>query len=307
MGYITDETLNIPPLRVSELNSSSTYYDHMAAAPSDEVLHSMWLWWAIIAGAVTVLTMVVFVGILRSRRTRRKAFNLYLVFLMIPDLIFSFFCAINCILNMVVGHYISAGWCQFQSIYCVFGIGANAWLNAFIVHELFKMLRLSKRCIRYHPPKIRTVVKHVVGVYTWAAFVAFMTLFHIPFLKSGVHIGAACLPLVFDRKSNIFFFVVFLPLFALIPLLYAFVVVVIIVRQKLMVGAPERTRSLSVYFCRLLIVYLVMWLPSLVFLFIAGGWIANPWVSGKIYFCLRIALLIASSFGSIFLTFAFLN
>jgi len=280
MGYIADETLNIPPLRVWELNSSSTYFDRMAAAPSDKVLHVMWMGWAIIAGIVTIITIIVFIGILRSRRTRRKAFNLYLVFLMIPDLTFSFFCTVNCILNMVVGHYISAGWCQFQSIYCVFGIGANAWLNAFIVHQLYTMLRLTKRCIRYHPPKLRTVVKQAEGVYIWAAFVAFMTLFHIPFFKSGVHIGAACLPLVFDQKSNIFFFAVFLPIFALIPLLYSFFIAILVWRHNLMVGAADQTRNLSIYFFRLIVVYLVMWLPSLVFLFVAGGFI-NPWVGRK--------------------------
>ena len=282
MSWVQDNTLNMDVPKVWQLNASSTSADHVGAAPSNKSLFFMWLFWALIAAIAAVLTIIVFTGILRSRRVRSKSFNLYLVFLMIPDIIFSFFCSISCIKNMAVGRYNSAGWCQFQSIYCVFGIGANSWLNAVIARELYNMLLASRNCERYHPPKARTVILQSLAVYLWSFAVAMMTLFQLPFYKSGLHIGAACLPLAFDRQSEIFFYCFFLPCFALIPLIYSCWKVCLVLRNKLW-PSSERARCLSIYFSRLIIVYLLMWLPSLLLLFVLGDKV-NPWVRNWLHF-----------------------
>lgn len=280
MNFIPGEEgvpLNVPPLRQWQLNSSSTYYDHMVAAPSDEALFFMWLFWAILTAFVTVITMIVFLGILSNQRARKTSFNIYLIFLMIPDLIFSFFCLINCALNLRAGHYVSPAWCQFQSVYAIFGIGANAWLNGLIIRELYIMVRSSHSRRRYFPPSRTTVVKQAAAVYLWSAFVASLGLFHLPVQKTGLHSGAACLPLIFDTPSTIFFFVVFLPIFAFFPLLYAVWVTFNVFYYKLL-PRTGKTRNLTVYFLRLVGVYIVMWLPSLLFIFVFGGWV-SPWVS----------------------------
>ena len=81
-----------------------------------------------------------------------------LVFLIIPDLVFSFFCGVTCALNAANGDYVSAGWCRFQVVYCVWGIGSNAWLNAAIARHVHDMLRCGQAMKRYFAPTRRQVV-----------------------------------------------------------------------------------------------------------------------------------------------------
>lgn len=122
----TDSTpLNVPPLRVWDLNENSTRYDRIVAAPSDEALFRMWVIWSVLNYVVSAFVFIVFFGILSDRKARRSPFNLYLIFLMIPDILFAFTCAITCTLNAIVGHFYSVPVCKFQSFYVVFGIGES--------------------------------------------------------------------------------------------------------------------------------------------------------------------------------------
>lgn len=115
--------LNVPPLRTWDLNENSTRYDHIVAAPSDEALVRMWAIWSALTFLVSVFVLIVFLGILSDTKARRSSFNLYLIFLMVPDLVFSLICTISCAINSLVGHFYSESLCRFQSFYVMFGIG----------------------------------------------------------------------------------------------------------------------------------------------------------------------------------------
>lgn len=104
-------------IRQWELTSHSTRYDRLQAAPSDAQLETMWLLWVVVSSVVAVGVGTVLVGLLADRKARRNPFNLYLVFLMVPDILFSGFCAISCALNWSQGHMWSTAACQFQSFY----------------------------------------------------------------------------------------------------------------------------------------------------------------------------------------------
>merc|ERR1711976_1090557 len=84
-----------------------------------------------------------------DEKVRSKPFNLYLIYLMIPDFTFSLLCAITCLLNALNGGFYSHAMCNFQQLYVVFGIGSNAWLNSIIAHQLHKILRQSNTRRRY--------------------------------------------------------------------------------------------------------------------------------------------------------------
>ena len=89
--------------------------------------------------------------------------------------------------------------------------------------------------------------------------------------------GLACLPHEYDTTSTVFQWVVFVPLFALVPTAYAMYVALDVVRGKLL--PPEgKKRDLAIYFFRLVVVFLVMWVPSIFLMFVAGGHLP-AWVS----------------------------
>lgn len=115
--------INIPHIRYSELGSNSTRYERLIAAASNDEIFFMWLFWSILTGLVTIFSSTVFLGLLSDKRARVKPFNMYLIFLMVPDIFYGLMCFINCSMNLAVGHFYSEGWCLYQSFYTVWGIG----------------------------------------------------------------------------------------------------------------------------------------------------------------------------------------
>ena len=107
----------------SELNSTHTRYDNIVASGSIEERHRQWTIYSSTALVVAAFILLVLTTILVNRGVRQQPFNLFLIFLMIPDFVFSFLCGINCAINAANGGYKSDAWCKFQSFYCVWGIG----------------------------------------------------------------------------------------------------------------------------------------------------------------------------------------
>jgi len=141
-----------PKLRVWQINENSTRYQIMDAAPSDKDLQHYWWSWAVIALFVGSCSLILFLSILSSPKARRNPFNVYLLYLAVPDFVFSLSCGVTCLLNAWNGEYWSAWMCNFQDWYCVFGIGANMWLNACVTRELHTMLKFSHGRKRYMSP-----------------------------------------------------------------------------------------------------------------------------------------------------------
>lgn len=269
----------VPPLRVDELNELSSRYDHIVAAPPDEDLVKYWYIWTVLASACGIFSFVVFLSILTNRKVLKKPFNLYLIYLMIPDFTFSLLCALTCLLNALNGAYWSHWMCNFQQFYVVFGIGANAWLNCIIAHQLHMILQHSSTRRRYKLPTRRRVTFHAVAVYLWCFFLGSWGIYeaeNFPF-HSGQASGLACLPLEgSDKASSIFFWVCFFPLFVGIPIAGVVWICWNIFFRKLM-PPPGRRRLFTIYFGRLIIVFLVMWIPTLLLMFFFAPW-APQWV-----------------------------
>ena len=267
-----------PMLRTWELNENSTRYDQLLAAPSDETMHKYWIGWAAIAIAVGLSSLVVFLGVVSSRKARENAFNVYLLYLMIPDFTFSLLCGVTCALNAANGGYWSEWMCNFQQFYVIFGIGANAWLNAAVSHQLYKLLRFSYQRRKYQSPSRAYVTKQAIAVYLYCAFLGcwgFIEKENFPY-HIGAPSGLACLPIETDKQSTIFFWLCFFPLFVGIPIAYvAYVSYEVFLGGKLLPPTGKR-RILTVYFFRLILVFLVMWIPAFILMFIAATWLP-PW------------------------------
>lgn len=273
-----DVPLGQPPIRNWELNSNSTRYDHLVAAPSDTDLRRMWILWSTLQIIVVIFVASVFTAVLVSRRARRNPFNIYLIFLFLPDLFYCAACTITCVLNAAVGHYYSPQMCQFQSFYLVFATCANSWLNAAICRQLHLMLRSSHVRRKYMVPSRTKIAKEACIVYLWACFVASWALIGRGFFphRTGSVIGTACMPLEYDFDSSMFFFLFFMPCLALIPQFYVAYVSFDIWNRGLLPPVGKR-RILAIYFIRIVAVFVVMWLPVLFLTWVGTNW-AGPWV-----------------------------
>ena len=274
--------LGRPPLRLWELNDNSTRYDRLVAAPSDDDLRLMWILWATLASVVTIFVLTEFLAILFSPvpSTRRNPFNVYLLYLMVPDLWFAAACAVTCVINAHVGHFFSPGLCRFQSFYVVWAVTANSWLNAAIARQLHTMLSSSNLRMRYHVPTRWRVTYEALTVYGLATFVAswiFVPSQWLPHRTAAIS-GQACIPVEYSRASSIFFFVVYVPFMTLIPLVYTGWVGFDIWYHGLMPPVGRR-RLLARYFMRIIAVFVTMWLPFIVLVYVvAGNFWLEPWV-----------------------------
>jgi hypothetical protein len=84
---------------------------------------------------------------------------------------------------------------------------------------------------------------------------------------AGPASGLACLPREIDTRTSVFFWLCFFPLFAGIPTVYVVYVSYNVFQRKLLPPSGKR-RLLAVYFFRLIFAFLIMWIPTLIILFI---------------------------------------
>ena len=155
--------------------------------------------------------------------------------------------------------------------------GSNAWINAVIARHLHDMLLCSSRRQRYFPPRRKQVVIESLLVYLWMGFIASWPF--IPALphQARLSAGLACLPHEYDRNSTLFLWLIFMPFFALIPTAYSLYVAFDVWRRNLLPPSGKHL-DLAIYFFRLVSVFLIMWVPSIFLMFIAGGFLSS-WVA----------------------------
>ena len=95
---------------------SGTRYELFRAQPSLDELKRMWQVWAVIAALSAAACGIVVVSIFCSAIARASAFSLYVAFVLLPDLIFSFLCCITCSTNAAAGHYTSDWMCTSSTL-----------------------------------------------------------------------------------------------------------------------------------------------------------------------------------------------
>ena len=271
-------------LRVWDIDdSNSTRYDRLRAAPSDDDLRIMWTSISAVLFLVGVLTFVVLLGILTApRKVRNNTFNTFLFFLVIPDFIFSACCCLTCFMNAVRGQYFSHLMCRFQHFYLVFGIGANAWLNALVALQLYRLLRKSRFPIykkQYKIPTPRDATRQSLLVYLFVSALA--CFFYIPNENDALaiisHKGMFCMAGEVNLTSSFLFWGFVFPLVVLIPLVIV-VWTYFQVHRYQMLPKTGRRRTLTLFFTQLILIFIVMWVPGLSFVFIGGGY-GSPWIT----------------------------
>lgn len=261
-----------PRIRWIDLNENSTRFDYMVAGPTENsTIISMW--WGF--GPLLILTIyvvgLVILSILRSPQARASSFNLYLVAVLLPDLIFALLCISICWTSALSG-YMRPQLCQLESWMIVNGITANAWMNVAIIKQVHTMLRHGHQRKRYFPPTPRRVCAEAIAVYIAAAILGCLPLIppsiNILPLRIGISSGFFCAPVEYDIASSLFFHLFFFQLMGGIPLLYAgYVFVDVLLVSKLM-PRDRRARQFALYLMRIVLVFFIWWIPALLFLFV---------------------------------------
>lgn len=277
-SYDEPPSLVDPPLRVWELNKTSSRYDRSFAAPSDETLQLMWSLWSGFFFLFSAVILVVFMAMVRSKRVRQQSFNLYLIFLVFPDLLFVFLCASTCLYLAINPGYEYPIICRIQSFYAVFGLGANSWLNAMIGMEVHRMLRESHQGIRYQPPSLWQVRRNSLCCYLFTILFALCGWFRetLPLWPTVAQNGILCLPGEYNQTTTIFFWIFGVPLLIVIPLVYVAYVSLDVLCHKLLPPSGRR-RELAIYFFRILSVFVIFWMPCLLVVCAMGGAHGVPW------------------------------
>lgn len=91
-GFHHGLPLGQPSIRKWKLTWKSTRHDKELAAPSDEDHRIMWTTYSAVLIVISILMMTIFfLAPVKRKIIRRNAFNLYLIYLMIPGMIFSYF------------------------------------------------------------------------------------------------------------------------------------------------------------------------------------------------------------------------
>lgn len=146
-----------------------------------------------------------------------------------------------------------------------------------MAYHIYDLLQKSAQRLRYKPPSRRQVIINSVLVYAWSAFLSSWIFWDILPHQPGLQNGLACLPVMYSSESMIFFFAVFVPVLVGFPAMYVMYVAIRIWRLRLLPSSGS-TRNVSIFIARLILVFIVMWVPSLILMFIASFWIP-PWVS----------------------------
>lgn len=265
--------LGKPALRIWELNETSTSYDKQRAAPSDATMRRVWTAWSTFFFAFAAFNIIVFLGIVTARKVRRRPFNVYVIFLMIPDIIYTLSCAIQCALLAARNGFQTPLACQIQSFYLMFGLTANSWMNALVARELRRLLTWSGRRGRYKPPPYKTIVRDSLVVYFASACISFISwVVNVPWWphRTDLQNGLVCLPMAYDMASTLVFWLLFFPVMSAIPLMYCAWVAFDVWRRNLL-PPPGKRRELMIYFYRITGVFAVMWVPGVFFFYVSAA------------------------------------
>eukprot|EP00977_Amphora_coffeiformis_P026744 scaffold29618_cov183-Amphora_coffeaeformis.AAC.6 len=246
-------------------STSLTRFDYPRVSSSPEDLHLQFS----ILGTVNLLVAfscgLLILGILRSRRVgvSKGPFDLYLLFIALPDFISGFSCMLTCWMSAPEKSYVSEEMCGYQAFYLNATVAANTWMNAVIIYQIHKLLRYSNVRRRYIPPTTQQACCHAAIVYAYAILWGVLCgmqvdLFGMPFNSHALS-GLYCIPME-EKGNSWFYYLAFLPGIFILPSLYALAIMAHILLKGMLPGSGRR-RVLALFLIRIIFLYIAVFLP----------------------------------------------
>ena len=236
-----------------------------SSSPNEYYPHS-WVVSTYIAGgiatAASAYAVFFLTCILSNREARSKAYNVYLLALVLPD------CQLNVIWAMAAfyeasheGTYPSQSFCLARNGSSYLYYYGNLYLNAIVAREVFQLVFNSYRRIRTPPPSISLVLRQVSAVYAFAGVVTMWSVATVPWslftvsdpLFCHTSLGSEYIP---AGWSTVIGFGVVLPPIAYVVYLYYRI------RRERLLPVSGRTHAVYMYFFRILVVFFAFYLPN---------------------------------------------
>jgi len=163
-----------------------------------------------------------------------------------------------------------------------------------VASQVYRLLVKTKRLENYLPPAPREVVLQCLGMYAIAAFIRSWTLWGVLPHRANAFVGIGCMPMPYSDESIYFFCYAFVPAFIGIPSVYLGFVAFKILRGGMLAPSQRssmvrptgqdrassartrQARALTIYFSRIIVVYLFMWVPIIFTLLFD---VNNPWLT----------------------------
>jgi hypothetical protein len=258
-------------------NNSSTYVlnDDDLQNYNDDKIASYPTSWAVVnftlgvVELVTSLIGILFIGIVySSKKTRNISFNLYLIFIVIPDvLINAAYGIVQVSLACNDGIYKSRGYCTMGLLSYFFYFFCNFPLNALVAYEIHTLLIRSSKRMRMQPPSLRKVYTQILVVYLFACLMAVwftLGLFGIPWspmyiVNEDTYATTLGSTILTTPVCYVIFWSVIL-----VPTIYAVYVRSSIWYRNLIPDVSDRMKSITYYFMRIVLLFFGFNIPNLI-------------------------------------------
>ena len=118
-------------------------------------------------------------------------------------------------------------------------------MNAVVAYEVFELLKKSYQGVRVKPPTMKKVTIQAAVVYLYA-----LIMFTVHYCLDGKMNMTIVAPIYFMLSAGF-------------PIIYLCYVCIIIWYRGLVPSLGGRLREISLYFFRIIVVFLVFWLPAI--------------------------------------------
>mmetsp|Transcript_18410 Transcript_18410/g.42498 ORF Transcript_18410/g.42498 Transcript_18410/m.42498 type:complete len:414 (+) Transcript_18410:187-1428(+) len=198
-----------------------------------------------------------FVGSVFSRKkVYNNTLNLYVAFLLLPDAANNFVVFVYGIFEVQLCE-ISGPWRPYYEFMIFFYFFCNFYLNVVVAQEIYSILEQSSRRKKAKPPPLKKGIAQISLIYVLAILLGIWAILDVPWS-------------FFDRGnfgspddgafSELGSFILVGCLIA-IPLVYILVICVLI-RVKGLLPKDGKTRSVTIFFGRIVVIFFVFYLPG---------------------------------------------
>lgn len=205
---------------------------------------TLWKFRSVLAMSLVSFAMccVLIISILSDANTRNKGYNLYLLFLALPDAIFNLI-QVCCLSLTLLGISVNI----YPKVALYFTVVVNTWLNAVICYQILFFLLQTKICQRIAPPSPKYVCLQALATYCLGFIIMFLEI-----------------------RFNIALFDLLVCCVVVIPPLFYWFYVCIRIRVGKLLPKSGRSRSLSIYMIRVGVAFVCVWLPAFMLMV---GWL----------------------------------
>jgi len=195
--------------------------------------------------------------------TRKFTYNLYIIFIMLPDAMLNAIEGIKWIVEANNNGVIPISMCYLRYFLIIFYYCSNLYVNAVVAMQVHHLVLNSYKRKRTIPPSVQKVFKQVAAVYIFS--LAFAGWFVAPLRISPITVTYTNFCAIdfgsesFGATSGMMVLLVaFVP-----PMCYVFWIGYQVRKQKLL-PLKGRTRALAFFFLRIVIIFMAIYAPMLI-------------------------------------------